>query len=264
MAYIPRVTAPNEIPDEWDFYPCRVDDAAASIFLNLWYARNPTPAGIDTLYWVRIRMVTPGEHGMGVGEEAEVTYPLIDELTDGAAAAQLHYVGRLRNLGAWQLVFYGPAEKTDQLASLCGALERAGDRTTQHGDKPDPNWGYYRDFLMPPAERRQWMHDRRLVDTLTDHGDTLTMPRRVDHWAYFSSAEGRDAYVAAATAQGFSVQDVIDDADYRGMAHGAQVHRVDSVRLDDIHAAVMVLHKLAATNGGDYDGWETSVEKPDV
>ena len=45
------------VPDEWDFYPCRVDDAPASIFLNLWFEKKAPVTSADTLYWLRIQML---------------------------------------------------------------------------------------------------------------------------------------------------------------------------------------------------------------
>ena len=44
----------------------------------------------------------------------------------------------------------------------------------------------------------------------------------------------------------------------------AQIHREDSVRLVEIHKVVMTVFNEAATHGGEYDGWETFVEKGDA
>lgn len=43
---------------------------------------------------------------------------------------------------------------------------------------------------------------------------------------------------------------------------GAQIFRTDTVELDHIQTVVMKLFKLAEQHDGDYDGWESSVEKP--
>ncbi len=182
-------------------------------------------------------------------------------MTESAEASGLYFVARVRNHASWQVTFYGPSGKGNVLSSLCQQLAELHSRETEAGEKPDPDWSYYNDFLMPDQERRQWMQDRRVVETLAENGDPLTKPRRVDHWAYFPTGEQRDAYVAAAAAEGFVVQEVSDDAEYDGMAYGSQLHRVDSVQLSDIHDVVMLLHQLAASSGGEYDGWETSVEK---
>lgn len=69
----------DEHPDEWDSYPCRVDDAPASIFLNLAYQRARPPS-LDTLYSCGLQMLEPGEHGVGEARDAEKLWQLEAEV----------------------------------------------------------------------------------------------------------------------------------------------------------------------------------------
>jgi regulator of RNase E activity RraB len=245
--------------DEWDFYPCRVDDRPASIFLNLRYEHEERPTAA-TLYWLRIRMLDAAEHGMGTGAEAEALYPVEDALVDATMTFGLTYVGRLRTDGAWQIVFYGASGNEDALGAVARGVELGG-RQIELGSKPDSMWSYYREFLLPDDERRQWMSDRRIVELLEEHGDLLSTPRRVDHWAYFPSADSRDAFVKHVTRDGFEIEGVSDDAD-GDQSFGAQVVRTDTVELEAIHEVVMTLVRLAEQHGGTYDGWECPVERP--
>lgn len=243
--------------DDWDFYPCVVEDRPASIFLNLRYERGRPPSSSNTLYWLRIQMSDAAEHGMGNGPEAEALYPCEDAMTASAADLGLVFVGRLRNSGDWQITFYGPAGHRGALDELAREAELGG-RSFETGSKPDPEWTYFREFLMPNAERRQWMQDRRVVDVLEEHGDVHSIPRRIDHWAYFRTPDARQAFVQDLVPEGFALEGTADDA----QAFGAQVFRTDTVELDHIHEVVMKLFKLADQHGGDYDGWECPVEKP--
>jgi hypothetical protein len=243
---------------EWDFYPCKVDDAPASIFLDMRYGRGGPPAGADTLYWLAIEMIHSDEHGMGSNVELEALIPVEDRMIASASSLGLAYVGRLRNNGRWQLTFYGPAGLEKALKRISTA-EDLGGRPADVGTQPDREWSYYRDFLYPNAERRQWMKDRALTHVLAEHGDRAETSRRVDHWIYFASPEKRDAFVVAARAEGFVVE-ARDDADHADQPLGAQLYRTDTVELPHIHDVVMLLVRLAAEHDGDYDGWETSVE----
>jgi regulator of RNase E activity RraB len=108
---------------------------------------------------------------------------------------------------------------------------------------------------MPNAERMRWMTDRRVVEVLEDRGDIHSTPRRVDHWAYFPTAEARQSFVEAALQADFDLESIDDDE-----RCCARVFRTDTVELEHIHAVVMILFELANQHGGDYDGWETSVE----
>lgn len=250
----------GEPEDEWDFYPCRVDDEPASIFLNLWFEKKAPVTSADTLYWLRIQMLDKAEHGMGSAAEAEILYPVEDHFTQRAQASGFLYVGRLRSDGRWQLAFYGPADRLQAIQTLSKGLEGIDGRAVDTGSKPDHTWGYYRDFLLPNAERRQWMQDRRVVEVLQEKGDPLRTPRRVDHWIYFPTADSRNAFVGAVVREGFVIGQINDDDAKADVSFGARVHRVDAVELEHIHEVVMTLFRLAEQHEGDYDGWETSVE----
>lgn len=242
--------------DQWDFYPCRIDEIEASILLNLRYEHEPPPAHATTLYRLRLPMREPEDHGMGSAGEAAAMNEFEDALVERAEAGELLYVARIRSRADWELVFYGAPERGVALQAI---REVFGDRRTYVDVRPDPTWGFYREFLLPDEERQQWMHDRRLVQVLADEGDVLAKPRRVDHWANFPTAEGRDRFVQAALQAGFELQRAatVKDAE---LPFGAQLYRNDPVELEQIHEVVMTLVELAERENGDYDSWETSVE----
>lgn len=183
-----------------------------------------------------------------------------DALTAAAARLGLYHVGRLRNHGAWQIAFYGCAGLKSQFDDLVeDALDDAGGGWLAH-ELESPDWHYYLEFLCPDAERWQWMKDRRVVEQLEKHGDTLKQPRPVAHWIYFRSAEQRDAFEAAARAENFEVHGHPDDEPAGGeRPYRARIERIDSVELNDLHAVTWDLTELAQRHGGDYDGWETQV-----
>jgi regulator of RNase E activity RraB len=196
---------------------------------------------------------------MGDGADAEQLYPLEEAITKQAMELGLHHVARLRNHGRWQLFYYGPGGAE---SALRRAAKRAVPTHRGHtvGSKNDHDWTCYFEFLCPDEERWQWILDRRLVEALTDHGDPLTKPRRVDHSVAFSAEQGRAAFLAAVTELGFETVAAEGKTGSR-RRYSAQIHRVDSVELEDIHNTVMELKLLAEEHGGDYEGWETTVEK---
>jgi regulator of RNase E activity RraB len=242
--------------EEWDFYPCRVDDAPASIFMNFQY-RDAQPEGADTVYYAGFQILAPGEHGMGESPDAELLWKIEDEVTKAAAEKGLTYVGRLRNQGDWQLTFYGPGGKERVLEDIT-AEAAAGSRGYRVGSKPDEAWSYYHEFLMPNAERWQWIMDRRVVERLEAEGDQAATPRPVDHFIDFPDRASRDAFAAAAKARGFAAEasDPNDDEDPQ---FSVQLVREDPVELSHIHELVMELTELAEEHGGDYDGWGAPV-----
>ena len=246
---------PDNVPAEWDFYPCRVDDAAASIYLNMWFRPHAPIAEAPTLYWCEIRMVEPDSHGMGSSGEAEVLWPIEDSIGVGAAAIGLYAVGRLRNLGSWWLYYYGPPdlepsfERTVQLRSAS-----MSEREVDIGCQDDPSWKHYCEFLYPDEERRSWIGDRNVVDNLSKHGDDGSTPREIDHWIYFASAADRDRFLDVIDGRGFQTRSTADDGAGKH-AYSLQIYRTDAADLDTIHSVCTDLRRAAESVGGDYDGW---------
>jgi len=256
------MTGRAAVLDEWDFYPCRVDDANASISLNLWFERAAPLPSADTLYWVRFHMRDIGPHGMGTSTEADILDPIADQLVTRAEELGCYYVGRLRSDGLWSLFLYGPADQLDPLRVLASDSKELDSRQVELGSKHDPGWDYYRGFLLPSDERRQWMQDRRTVEVVEQHGDPLLEPRLIDHWAYFPTAEGRETFISEARSEGFEIDEPLYVED-RERPYGGRVHRVDRVDLEAIHEVVMKLFGIAERAGGRYDGWETVVLTPE-
>jgi hypothetical protein len=248
------MSSATQVPDQYEFYPCLVDGAPASIYLNLRYEDEPRTE--TTAYWLAVKMLDEGEHGIGTAEEGELLNAIEEAVIARASVAGLVYVGRVRTRGIWEMTFYGPAGRLDVIRGA--AKDLAIGRKTEAHSKTDAAWSYYRELLLPDAERRQWMDDRRLVQVLKEQGDALVTPRRVDHWAYFPSAAARDAFVDAAGKQGFEHD---ADDDQTAGRFGAHVFRTDPIELDHVHDVVMLLVDAAHAQGGEYDGWETSIER---
>lgn len=231
--------------DEFEFYPCTVDGAPASIYVNLKFEHAPPPAA-DTCYTIAIAMRERGEHGIGTADESEALNTIEEALI---AKDLVTYVGRLRCNGLWEIVFYGPA---GHLTTLLGLVrDRAGGRKHAGRANRDATWTYYKDLLLPDAERRRWMDDRRIVQILTEQGDRLATPRRVDHHLTFPTTAARDAFLAAAPAAGFTVE-LTDDL----LLH---LHREDPIELDHIHDVVMTLVDAATAHGGTYERWTAGI-----
>lgn len=239
------------VTDAFDFYPCLVDGKPSSIYVNLGFEKEK-PAGADVRYTIAIAMRDPGPHGAGTADEGEILNAFEERAIATLAPYGLIYAGRLRTHGLWEITFYGPV---GQLAHV-EALGAPGPRRVQAHQDADPGWRYYHELLLPDEERAQWMDDRRLVQILEEQGDRLTTPRAVDHWAYFPSAEQREAFFERARALGFTAE-----AEESEHGHGARATRTDPIELDHIHDVVMSLVDAAKACGGEYDGWETSIER---
>lgn len=249
----------DSLEEKWDFYLCKVDDAVASIFLNLALWDYLAHASENTLYALQLEMTEPGEHGMGTASEADVLGPIEDVIVKEAKTVGIRYVGRLRNHGIWQLTFMGPDSHEESLNRIATSALASSGRSFEAVSQHDPMWSYFREFLYPNAERVRWMKDRSVVEALEHHGDPLTVRRRVDHWVYFPNSGARSSFAEAVRSLGFETIDLEPASDESTL--GLQIHRMDSVQLEAIHELTNRLTGLAEEHEGEYDGWETSVEK---
>jgi hypothetical protein len=243
--------------DAFEFYPCMVDQAPASIYVNLGLAAEP---GLDTRYTLAIELRDAGGYGIGSADEAAVLDAFEEVALPAIAASGLVFAGRLRHAGIWELTFYGPAGALDALERI-DPTSLAGRRVIMRST-PDATWSYYRDLLLPDAERLQWMDDRRLVQILGEQGDVLTRPRRIDHRASFATEAARDAFLADAAGRGFSVESdpPARDGDEARPFVG-QVHRIDPIELEHVHEVVMIVVDAAVAHGGTYEGWTAGIER---
>jgi uncharacterized protein (TIGR01619 family) len=248
----------SDSPNDWDTYYTLIDDCPASIALNIDLAQSAPLSGLDRLLAVLVFMNEPGEHGMGDGKDPEILRHVEEQIVrayeDKLGAT---FVGRIRGQGAWQLYFYGP--DTDSLAPKAAELLSGFSGWEQEvHTRSDSDWSTYFELLFPDRERLQWIQDRRVVEALVRSGDPLVVPRRVDHFAYFSSAEDRKRFVSDVQSEGYEVAELGYDSDEE-LGFSVQFFRSETVELEMIHDAVMKLVMTAEEFSGLYDGWETTV-----
>lgn len=99
----------------------------------------------------------------------------------------------------------------------------------------------------------------KVINSLKNEGDNLTASREVFHWIYFKSESEKNMYLKEVIIQGFSLvsSNKIEDK----LPYQLQIKRIDKVDENSVNEYVIYLWKKAIEHNGDYDGWETSVEK---
>jgi len=237
--------------DAFDFYPCLVDKAPASIYVNLRFIDGERPAGADTRFSIAFGMNAPGPHGIGSADEGETLDAIERDLIAALGRHGLVYAGRIRGRGEWESTFYGPASAGGIVRELAEATKRGHEVRSS----ADAEWRYYAELLVPDAERLRWMDDRRLVEILAEQGDRLATPRAVEHKLQFPSAATREAFIVDVQRDGFRMNTTVEN-DHEHVAH---VEREDSIELDHIHEVVMKLSDKAHAHGGSYVGWTAPI-----
>jgi Family of unknown function (DUF695)/Regulator of ribonuclease activity B len=251
------------VSEGWDAYVCRVNNEPASISLDLGLRRSAPDSERPQLLTIWLWLSTPSSDGLAQESEFPALQEFQNRLQPAVSAAGGTFAGRLTSQRRREFFFYLPSGVTIE-----APLREALSSTSYKWDwevQEDPEWRQYLEFLYPSEADFQLIEDRRVVQALADAGDVHTIPRPVDHWLFFVDAASRDSFAAAARADGFETvatgHHEGPDGDPR--PYRLRLSRVDNVALGHIHEVVMGLYNRAAACNGEYDGWETSVQKSD-
>lgn len=92
--------------DNWDFYSCRVDNKAASIYVDLGAIEMAPVASLPFIAYVRIAMNAPREDGLSSNGEFDVLMVIEDSLKQALADERTAYIGRCTTNGCRDFFFY--------------------------------------------------------------------------------------------------------------------------------------------------------------
>lgn len=175
------------------------------------------------------------------------------------ASVKLQYVGRKTGGGCRDYICYGEEGPAAESA-LSAAMTAFPNFRYEVGSRQDHEWEIYREFLYPDARQRLTMRNDHLLRRLNELQDCFAVPREVRHWAYFPSAETRNAFREIVVRRGFQL-DSETDADQGAMPHGITLKLHHSVDMPTVNDITLGLYDLACELSGEYDGWETPVIK---
>lgn len=237
--------------ESWDFYTCDIDDAPASIFLNMGLEESCPVASHPICATFQFDILNPTEDGFNTSEEAAKLFEIEDAIVpvvtkDGTWI----FVGRTTTQGARELFFYGPS--LDIWEDIC---EPIMDQFEEYGfscsEQEDPQWELYQEFLLPQEWDRELMKNRKVCQQLQSQGDLLTKPRAIDHWIDIPE-DSKLKFQEFAQENGFTIVD---------SESSIHLTKVESPDLYEISETTFTLSQQAKELGGSYDGWGCSVEK---
>ncbi|OKS86169.1 DUF695 domain-containing protein [Mucilaginibacter polytrichastri] len=254
-------TAAKRHQEEWDFYLTNINDLPGSIMVDLGL-RKIAPVNNKThIVSVSVKMKNPNPEGLSTEEELNSLGDIEDRLVDFMTEARKAiFAGRTTSNGSRDFYFYvGDTMLIDK--TISEAMVAFPGYEYDFGTNEDTDWKCYLDFLYPLPSQMQSIQNRRVINSLEKNGDPLTKERQVDHWLFFKTETGRDLFLSKIAEEGFNIVTNNYDKDLGDTPYRLQISRIDKVDYNSIDDYVIMLWKLAAKCDGEYDGWETSVEK---
>ena len=248
----------KNLPQNWDFFMCRIEGAPASIRTNLALIEVAPLEGLSQRLQFYIKMQNPRPDGLSSNEEYPILCDIEDALGDKAEAIGAVLAGVVKSEGFLELWFY--TQNAEALAKTCeDALQTFEGYQSGYNIAEDPEWEDYFGFLYPDEFSYQTMQNRKVLMQLEKNGDKMEVPREIDHFFYFKEAAQQQAFAKEAEAKGFKVRfnddEFVEDRKAEGKEYPYMVEatREDSpLAIDDI---VWNLLELASPFEGNYDGW---------
>lgn len=247
--------------EDWDFYLTQVEGQATSINLNLALRETAPLKDRPQLLRVRLHLRLPGPSGLSSNEEFESLNHIEDRMVGALQADALLFVGRCTGAGLREFFFYG-SDPRGWESRVAEVMKSFADYRFEATTSPDPEWRSYLEFLYPNPEQMQSIQNRRVCLSLQQHGDPLTEPRPIDHFAYFPDEAARARFVERAKSLGFEPE-LLPSGPGGSSKVGVQLVRVDVPTLEGIDAITLPLHREALAQGGEYDGWGSPIPGPD-
>ena len=248
----------KNLPQNWDFFMCRIEGAPASIRTNLALIDIAPLEGLSQRLQFYIKMQNPRPDGLSSNEEYPILCDIEDAIGEKAEATGAVLAGVVKSEGFLELWFY--TQNAEALAKTCeDALQTFEGYQSGYNIAEDPEWEDYFDFLYPDEFSYQTMQNRKVLMQLEKNGDKMEVPREIDHFIYFKEADQQQDFAKEAEAKGFKVRfnddEFVEDRKAEGKEYPYMVEatREDSpLAIDDI---VWDLLELASPFEGNYDGW---------
>ncbi|MGF3104578.1 DUF695 domain-containing protein [Rossellomorea sp. DUT-2] len=245
--------------ENWDVYVGYIEDRMASVVLDMDIVEEVNTEKYHHPYCIRFKVKRPNEDGFPVGAEADRLGEIEDSLIDSLDPQHFVHVGRVTTDGIRDLIFYSNQEESYALVDAAGRFSQpAGYEVEVFPIEEDEHWEFYYDFLYPNQYQQQHMGNRHVVERLEESGDTLQVPRKVDHWVYFDLPKGMKRFAKAIKKEGFSIESETGHPNEEGK-YVLTISRVDLVDLHSINEVTDLLVEISETYDGEYDGWETLV-----
>ena len=248
----------KNLPQNWDFFMCRIEGAPASIRTNLALIEVAPLEGLTQRLQFYIKMQNPRPDGLSSNEEYPILCDIEDAIGEKAGAIGAVLAGVVKSEGFLELWFY--TQNAEALAKTCEeALQAFEGYQSGCNIAEDPEWEDYFGFLYPDEFSYQTMQNRKVLMQLEKNGDKMEVPREIDHFIYFKEADQQQAFAKEAEAKGFKVRFNDDEFVEERKAEGKEYpYMVEATREDsplDIDDIVRDLLELASPFEGNYDGW---------
>jgi hypothetical protein len=237
--------------DVWYTYPAQMEEHRAYITYNHGYADIAEKDDRDFLLSLKvdIRASDPASPSL-----SDLDRKIRNELEKSGAI----YVGRITVDGYRYYHFYVNVSE-DVAEKPVGELSEQVTDSLVFRYESDPDKDAYWKELYPSADDWQVIKDLEVLEILSQNGDKPDKERTVSHWASFPNQSATDSFTAWLKSNGYTI--IVAGDPERRSTFDVRFQHIGTMELEDITSHTVDISRTVRVLKGDYDGWETSVEK---
>lgn len=257
-----------EIPQDWGMYMQGLDEKPALTRVNL--ALDEFAPVEDYKYRIQFAVYfqEPLENGLPNSEENPILWEIEDLIFEEIQKLDVIDAGLMKWNGRTNFFLYAKSEDGIKEAFVNALQSKFADYRWDFWVDEDSEWDGYFETLYPSPYSMQEIQNNRVIHALEEAGDDLDVERAIEHWAYFKTKEGADAFIEKTEEMGFELfmdelleheetKDEVEDKE----EYPYQVRVSNLLSPLDVHETTWDLMDLAEEFDGYYDGWECAVVK---
>jgi uncharacterized protein (TIGR01619 family) len=254
-------TAQAQEPQVWNTYQAKQEQGVSSTNLRMDLIDKAPINGYDFLFYIKIKYRVTKESDFPIGNKLKKLYQIKDAIYDKMqSVADAYYVGSFMYDGS-RFEYYYVKDASD-IERHIDKLFRNKYRSEKYEVyvKSDPAWDLYVNFLYPNDEIKNFMSNRDTVIQLKNAGDSVEIPRKIEHYATFASNNDMNLFAEAVEKLSYTVS-YKKQLKKDKLPYEIKFYRNNSVTLENTLKFTTELINLAKELQGSYDGWETYVVK---
>lgn len=246
----------SEINDHWEIYANSIEGHNAWVSYNHGYSEiiDNDPRNYVLKVYVHLKEFT--EDGMPTGNEFGILDNLEDSLVQEISKVNGIHYGRLTFNKKRNFYFY-VENRTNDLEAIVDNVCKEFKRDFEVSFEFDPEKEWYWKGIYPNADSWRVVRDLKVLNALTQNGDIATIEREVFHWAYFPQKFNAQRFVDWLNSQEYEVLSFKNE----NKEFQVRFSHVGTMILPDLTRHTIAINRQARAMSGEYDGWDTSVEK---
>lgn len=245
--------------EQWQFYPCSMGDNQAFIFFDEGIEKIIDQQAPSELVRIALTYQDPHPTGLPKSIEFEAVSSIEDRLKEFAGLTNDWYVGRITVSGYRYFYIYTSRSESEWTDFSASVTEQTGYEFVPSFRSDPTHEGYWQE-LYPTEDDRQVIKDLQVIEILEKHGDDGSVPRKVDHWIYFTDPCAATSFKTWLENSRFKSEPDLSTMDDDG-GSCVRVSHHGTIKIGDISSHSIELGRQAKKLGGSYDGWEAPIIK---